>query len=170
MIVDRDIDLTTDGRFGEPRFYTSPEIRAHNKLFSEYRNNKHSNLFYEICKRSSELPWNKKLFDLTDAEKRRNRRSYGDWVSDDFGDTIRITEDNTLLLLGANIVNREVVDEYFLESFGYIPYTALKYCMNCSRKEISTLKNRLSTGYCKYHKDLLNRTPWQNKEINRGLI
>ena len=98
MINDTDIDLTLDHRLGKERFRQTYTDKAYDKLFK--RNLQHSLWVDKYIKRSSFLPWNKRKLNSTeDLSKTRPKRSYGDWLSDDYGVTLRLTTDNTIMHL-----------------------------------------------------------------------
>lgn len=168
-ITDEQIDLTVEHKFSSGDVHTwvrTPESRAYDKLFRRYVR---SDMFFKYCKPSSELPWNVKRLNDSDLNKTRKRRSYDDWLSDDFGVTVRITEDNTLLYFGDRIVNPLVIEEYFMETLGYLPYESIAFCMECHNKYIHSLKNRNSWGTCEFHRT--PKTPWiytQRWRINNG--
>ena len=155
MINDTDIDLTIAQKFSRPHWYRTKADKAYDKLF---RKNEHSDLFYKYCKRSSELPWNKRK--LNSVEQLRQKRAYDDWLSDDFGVTLRITEDNTIMYFGERNIPKFILEEYFLETLGYLPYESIKLCMECQYKSIHSLKNRNSFGLCKFH--ITPKLPWIN--------
>ena len=165
MIKDTDIDLTFDHRFGRPRFRQSYEDKAYDKLF---KRNMQSSLWVDkYIKRSSLLPWNNRKLNTTkDLSKLRPKRSYGDWLSDDYGVTLRLTTDNTIMHLGDRIVHKEVMEEYFLETLGYLPYESLTFCMECSTRMITTLKNKNAWVPCRFHQT--PRIPWEYRRINNG--
>jgi UDP-galactopyranose mutase len=70
------------------------------------------------------------------------------------------------LLFGDRLVYKEVMDEYFLETLGYLPYESLTFCMECSTKMITTLKNKNAWVPCRFHQT--PRIPWEYRRINNG--
>ena len=167
-IQDEQIDLTIEHRFGPVgnTFRRTPEQKTYDKLFRRYT---HSDIYFKYCKPSSDLPWNIKRLNDSDLHKTRQRRTYSDWLSDDFGVTIRITSDNTLMYFGDKIINPLVLEEYFMETLGYFPYQAIAFCLECNKKYLVTLKNKNSWGVCNFCRT--PKTPWEytHRRINDGL-
>lgn len=165
MINDTAIDLTLDNKFCKRLYRQEYEDKAFDKLFK--RNISDDDfIFSRLIKRSSFLPWNnRKLNDTTDLSN-RIKRSYGDWLSDDYGVTLRLTTDNTIMHFGERIVYKECMEEYFLETLGYLPYESLTFCMECSTKQITTLKNQNAWVPCRFHQT--PKTPWEYRSINNG--
>lgn len=167
-ITDEQIDLTVEHKFSSGNVHTftrTPEAAAYDKLFRRYVR---SDLFFKYCRPSSELPWNHKILNDSDLQKTRKIRSYEDWLSDDFGVTVRITSDNTLMYFGDRIINPLVLEEYFMETLGYLPYQAIAFCLECNKKYLVTLKNKNSWGTCEFHKT--PKTPWTytHRRLNNG--
>ena len=166
MINDTDIDLTLDHRFGKARFKQTYSDKAYDKLFR--RNLQHSLWVDKYIKRSSFLPWNnRKVRSAEEMSANRIKRSYGDWLSDDYGVTLRLTTDNTLMHFGDRMVSEEVMEEYFLETLGYLPYESLTFCMECSTRRVTTVKNKNAWVPCRFHQT--PRIPWEYRSINNGI-
>ena len=72
-------------------------------------------------------------------------------MSDEFGYTLRITEDNTLLaFIHTNIW---VLEDFFMEAVGKIPYDSINICMKCGRKTIKH-NNSFMFSECTQHEQL----------------
>ena len=155
MINDMDIDLTPAGKFTVPRWGRSRTDAAYDKLFV----NRNKIGYPSIIKRSSLLPWNERNDNITSLE-RRYKRHYKDWLSDDFGITLRLTSDNTFMTLGDRIVCKDVLEEYLLETIGYLPYESVTFCIDCFKKGVTSLKNKNAWVSCKFHR--MPKIPWQS--------
>lgn len=159
MIKDDKIDLTVERKFSS--ITISKSQYTFHKLFKQ-RKDKYIDLFFSnFIKRSEYLPWNeRKNSSGTYKQKRKNK----DWLSDDFGSTLRLTEDNSIMCIGEKPTYKEVLEEYLLETLGFLPYVAYKICMECSKKEIYSVKHRNAFTLCNKHKTYI--FPWERRHNN----
>ena len=163
-INDRQIDLTMDGRLGNHfSFISDPSEKAKRKLFSKhYSAHYHHIPLVPGLTRSSTLPWHSKIIHNLNHADTKYKRSYGDALSDDYGTTLRITTDNRIMLMGKREYNVYVLEEFFMETLGRIPYSSTSRCMECNKTSIDTVKNDWQWKVCS---SCSNRgTPWQFRD------
>lgn len=145
-INDDAIDLTLDRKFRVQQRSILSGPSAMDKLFGGHRLRTSgkvplSELFG--IPRHTHLPWNSKpITGLNDLNSKRIKRSNGDVLSDDFGETIRVTENNSVMVLSNKFNNKDyLIEEFFLENTGFIPYSNINICYSCGRRQISPYKN-----------------------------
>lgn len=174
MIEDREIDLTA-----EHKFYVAPwqQTKHYEKALSKISTGRYSykrtNRFIDIdpilgdkILRKHDLPWVKKQSIINSDSKARVRKithHSDDYMSQDFGCTLRSTSSNTLMFLGERkIENQEVIEEIFLETIGYVPFTALSRCMRCGA-HIITPHNSIAFMCRKCENDSHFNLPWTRR-------
>lgn len=145
MIEDRDIDLTIEHKFYvHPRQINKHYESAKRKIVTgNFSSDKRA--YFDIdafegerLSRRLSIPWVKKESSIqhTDGAFKQYKSAHhaDDSLSNDFGCTVRSTSSNTILFIGPNgnqHMQEEVMEEVFMESVGYIPFTAVTRCLNC---------------------------------------
>lgn len=176
MIEDKEVDLTIGHKFYTPDWQKNKRSNyAKDRIITgKYSANKR--VFFDIdpligeriC-RLAELPWNRKaskVNSLNDKNKRRYSK-LDDTTSREFGGTIRSTSSNTIMFLdGSGRRNPAVVEEVFLETIGYIPFTALSRCYRCGN-QIFAPHNSIAFWCNKCESESHLRLPWQR---THGLV
>ena len=160
MINDETIDLTVDSKFTNtftnglqswPHYYNENRVKL--KLF---KNNSFDITLTAPWMIKLQLPWNRK------PVPNGVRINYWkkDPVSFQLQATVRTTSDNNWFL--NNQLNPNVIEDYFIDEFASVPFQSIKYCLSCSNKKITTIKNSVRIGYCR---DCNQNIPWQNKPV-----
>lgn len=148
MIKSNKVDLTIDRKFGKDTRFD---------LFSNNRVGLISSFVSMYIKPSDSLPWVRKEHEIY-AHNKLYTRSYNDKLSNDCGTTLRLTEDNTILMLGQRL-RPELLEELMLECIGWFPYQSIAMCLHCGRKKIRSLKYKNAYDSCV--NDRLERIPWK---------
>lgn len=113
MINDHDIDLTEEHKFS---VHNGVRVSLARSLGIRH------------------VPWEA----LVTLDNCHPKRSYGDYLSDTFGETIRRTSDNKFFLAGRKYAySEEILEEFFMEEFGRIPNNAMQYCFRCGTTHIN---------------------------------
>lgn len=139
-IKDIEVDLTSYRMF---RDKDTEYLHRHcrqtaDKLFTVKRARiKHPAKIDKVLRRL-ELPWVKRESEVTSEDKFASKqvRSYDDPFSDSLQVTFRTTSSNTFLQFGdpnAIIRNEDVLEEIFLEEYGYIPLASVTRCFECGK-------------------------------------
>jgi len=149
LIKSPQTDLTIDKKFSKDvdDFTDSRLIR-----------NPRESIFSKYIKPSWDLPWVKRIMEVGNQDK-LSHRSYGDPLSDDCNTTLRVTEDNTILMLGQQL-RINLLQDLLLEVVGWFPYESTSICLHCGRKRIRSLKYKNAYGFCSQHGHRENRIPW----------
>ena len=161
-ITDTEIDLTLDNKFGTvryPWYYAS----AKDKLFGSKRLKTSGDLTRSTIlpvPRHIFLPWNsRKISKLNDNDWKLQRMN-NDTISEEFGATIRTTETNSIMVFAKQKdYSGALLEEFFLETLGVIPYTNIGKCFRCNKVQIKPYKNYWSFGLCP--SCALPRLPWE---------
>lgn len=173
MIEDRDIDLTVEHKFYVHPWQTNKHYESTKRkiVTGKFFNNKRA--YFDIdaiegdrISRRLSIPWVRKESSVqyTGGEFKQYKSAHhaDDNVSNDFGCTVRSTSSNTLLFIGPNgnqPIHEEVIEEVFMESIGYIPFTAITRCLSCGtwtlapHNTIPMICDKCGRGY-------RSRIPW----------
>lgn len=125
MITDAQIDLTVERKFNSNRIRTNPFIMEWGR---------------------PNVPWR------IDSEKPKSKRSYGDYISDNFGMTLRRTSNNKWLVLGDNHFNHFdlVFDEFINEELGGLLGDGITRCIRCGKSFIAPNFSKYECNECIY--------------------
>ena len=166
MINDTDIDLTIDSKFCHSWRHNKRYTETVNKLTSRKRDIFELGIF---ASRGHEIPWIKKEQELS-RNSHRVVRSYNDSLSDMFGATIRTTSNNDIVVYSKTsdyFHHDDVVNDFFLECVGKVPYTAITRCFRCGSLLLYSQRDNSSIPFmcnnCGISYQGNSKTPWDKK-------
>lgn len=176
MIEDKDIDLTIGHKFYTPAWLSNKRYNIAKDRISTGRYSSNKRAFFDIdpvvgeriC-RIINLPWNKRASQVSSLDNKVKRRysKLDDTTSREFGCTVRSTSSNTILFFGeTGRRNPDIVEEVFLETIGYLPFTALSRCYRCGCKILAP-HNSIAFWCENCESDNHLRLPWRRSVGNR---